>query len=92
MKKILFSKHISWQEVPQENFLYVYNIRTHRYYSFSDTELFIWELIAKQGKIFLYQIIEQCAEYYCIARDDISVDITEFINDLLNIGLIEYEQ
>ena len=67
-------------------------IRTHRYYSFSETELFIWELMAKQGKIFLYQIIKQCAEYYCIARDDISVDITEFINDLLNIGLIEYEQ
>lgn len=32
MSKLTLSNHISWQMIPKENFAFVYNIRTCKYY------------------------------------------------------------
>lgn len=90
MKKIRFANHISWQQVLDDNFLYVYNIKTHRYYSFSDTEIYIWKLIDEYKIIGIDQIVNLCTSFYELDKSVIEDDITNFVNGLVETGVVEY--
>ena len=89
MKEISFAKHISWQILPNKEFGFVYNIRDHKYYEFQNTELIVWELISKKGKIEERILVELIADYYDMDVKDLEDDIYEYINSLFDIGVIE---
>lgn len=89
MKMISFAKHISWQTLPNHEFAYVYNIRERKYYLFEDTELEIWNCIARHERIDVEEIITKLSEYYEISKEEIDKDIRSFIDALYEIGVIE---
>lgn len=91
MRKIHLARHISWQKIPNENTIFVYNIVSKKYYIFKDTEFLIWDFIYKNEYENSENIVEVCASYYEIAKDIIRNDILEFLDDLFQIGVISYE-
>ncbi len=62
-----------------------------KYYSFRNTELYIWKLIASYKGIYLKEIILYCSEHYNVEYDYIEMDIIDFIENIFEKGLIVYE-
>lgn len=90
MKRIVLSNHISWQKVPNNEFAFVYNIKTHKYYKFENTELYIWEIIVNSNGVTLDDILIDVVNYFEVELNEIKEDIVLFIDSLLNIGVVEY--
>ena len=91
-KKYCYSKKISWQKIPGEESAFAYNISTHKYYEFNETEYYIWMYFASGPKS-IKDITEYISNIFSISIGMIEGDIEIFINDLTDIGLIEeYER
>lgn len=90
MFNISLAKHISWQYLEVEEFAFVYNIKTKKYYIFRDSELIIWLYLSKKEKNSILEIVEYISNYYDINnKEEIFEDISKFITSLIEIGVVD---
>lgn len=90
MQGIGLANHISWQMIPNHEFAYVFNILDKQYYVFEDTELDIWNCIAKHEGLTIDELVDNVAKIYEMNSDEIRDDIIEFVDGLFDIGVIEH--
>jgi len=86
MKKYLFSKTISWQIEQCENYIYILNNETGKYYMLESVGKEIWLFIAKN-----YNFDEMINKLYSIFNIDRNIlinDTKDLINNLLSENLI----
>lgn len=81
------SKNVAWQKEPTENFIYLNNVNTDTYYSFSDVAGEIWICIV-EGQDYVH-IVQFLIDKYGENDGTIKRDVMEFVEVLVEKGLIE---
>lgn len=89
MENLVLAKHISWQRIPCNEAVFIYNIKTRLYYFLEDTEYYIWNLLVDRTATTVDSIIRDCALYYDIDSRLIAEDIKGFLESLKQIGVIQ---
>lgn len=89
MENLVLAKHISWQKIPGNEAVFIYNVKTRLYYFLEDTEYYIWNLLVDRTATNVESIIRDCAIYYKIDSSLIDEDIKAFLESLKQIGVIQ---
>lgn len=92
MEKIKLSERIAWQVMPDKSFAYVCNYDNRQYYKFEDTGMVIWLCIADSEPIRKKELQNKIADHYGIEASVIKDDLDEFLQELIEKGLVEVDE
>lgn len=85
--KFKFSSHIAWQEEATNEVIYIYNIKSKRWFFMKEVSMYIWKAI--NNKKNLEGIMQYIQEIYEVDRKIIEDDICNCLEDLIREDLIE---
>lgn len=88
MTRILFKQTQSISETTIDDEVVVMNLANGDFFSLTDTALDMWNLI--DGTRDSSAIIAELAAKFAAPSDEIAGDVTEFIDQALAAGLLEY--
>lgn len=89
-KSLKFSNCIAWQIEQTENFVYVLNNETKKWYFFNDISKDIWLQIQENRSI--NDIVKVLMSEYEVDFQTLLNDIKDYILSLLKEGLVTYEE
>ena len=81
-----FSKYISWQVMPQTDFVYILHNKDNNFYYFDGVSKEIWDLINK--KYDFEDIVDHLYKKYKINKNELENDVKDFIEDLKIKGIV----
>lgn len=85
-KRYSFAPCVAWQIEPTEDFVYVLNNHKKEFLHFYDVSKEIWMLLS-EGKT-VREIINRLSESYQVSKDDVEEDVIQFLNTLVEEGVI----
>lgn len=91
MKVYSYSKHISWQKIPQQKKAFAYNIITRKYYCFENVGYHIWVSFERESRK-ISEITSDIMKLYSANEEEVCHDIQEFLEDLIQAGLITADE
>jgi len=88
--KVRFSKTIAWQFESNEEFVYILNNKNRKWYFIDEISKDIWLKI--KNNITIKSVTDQLADEYDINYDILLEDVTNYILELQEEGLIELNE
>jgi len=63
------------------------------YYSLNESGSFMWQMIEKSnGSLSVNHLVEALCERFDVTPDQARIDVKEFLDDLLNEGLVQVKE
>lgn len=87
-KKIKFTYKVSWQKIEDEELFYIFDIDNQKLNYYENASYYILNYV--EQRLSIGQIIENLSNIYDVECEDLCNDVNEFINDLMNVGYIEF--